>query len=317
MPEFFLFLNSMRFFNSRLLISLALLISLSEGFSQGGFLPPGAAFNQNRLKTVIITEAATGVAISAGLYFLWYRKHPRSRFHFFNDNNEWLQMDKIGHATTAYNIGVLQYDLMRWCGVNNNTSIAVGGLTALGYMSVIEIFDGFSSKWGFSKGDMLANIFGAAFFAAQQKVWNQQKFSLKWSFHFSPYAQYYPAELGNNFLSRMLKDYNGQTYWLSVNIASFLPASSGFPYWLNASVGYGAEGMIGARTNPATINGKPIPFYPRFRKYYFAPDANLFSIPTNSSFYNAATYLTQFSKIPAPALEWSKLKGLKLLPLYY
>src|ERR1700712_47097 len=109
------------------LITVALVISLSGAFGQGGFLPPAATFNQNRLKMVVITEAATGIVISTGLYFLWYRKHARSRFHFFNDNNEWLQMDKIGHATTAYNIGVLQYDLMRWCGVNNNTSIAVGG----------------------------------------------------------------------------------------------------------------------------------------------------------------------------------------------
>jgi len=226
-------------------------------------------------------------------------------------------MDKIGHATTAYNIGVIQYDLMRWCGVNNNTSITVGGLTAIGYMSIIEVFDGFSSKWGFSPGDMLANIFGAALFAAQQRGWNQQRVELKWSFHGSPYAQYYPAELGSNFFSRMLKDYNGQTYWLSFNIASFLPANSGFPYWLNMSVGYGAEGMIGARTNPTMLNGKPIPAFPRYRKFYFAPDADLFRIPTQSGFYNAAAYLTRFSKIPAPTLEWNAIKGLHFYPLYY
>jgi hypothetical protein len=226
-------------------------------------------------------------------------------------------MDKIGHATTAYNVGAIQYDLMRWCGVSNNTAITVGGLTALGYMSIIEIFDGFSSKWGFSKGDMVANIFGAALFAAQQKGWNQQRISMKWSFHMSPYAKYYPAELGTGFLSRMLKDYNGQTYWLSFNVASFLPTNSGFPYWLNLSAGYGAEGMIGARSNPATINGKTIPDFPRYRKFYFAPDANLYSIPTNSSLYNTAAYLTRFSKVPAPALEWSKLKGLRFSPLYY
>ena len=115
----------------------------------------------------------------------------------------------------------------------------------------------------------------------------------------------------------MLKDYNGQTYWLSFNIASFLPTNSGFPYWLNMSLGYGAEGMIGARTNPAVINGKTIPSFPRYRKFYFAPDADLFRIPTQSSFYNAAAYLTRFSKIPAPTLEWSKLKGLHFYPLYY
>jgi len=315
--DFLYFTYSRRIFVARPLAILCLVVSSGTACAQEIFLPPSPIYRADRLKTVVITEVATGVAISAALYFLWYRKHPRSHFHFFNDNAEWLQMDKVGHAATAYNIGTIQYDLMRWCGVDNNTSIAVGGLTALGYMSIIEIFDGFSSKWGFSKGDMLANIFGAALFAAQQKGWNQQRISMKWSFHMSPYAKYYPAELGSNFFSRMLKDYNGQTYWLSFNIASFLPTNSGFPYWLNMSLGYGAEGMIGARSNPTSVNGQAIPEFPRYRKFYFAPDANLFSIPTNSSFYNAAAYLTKFSKIPAPTLGWSKLNGLKFFPVYY
>ncbi len=317
MADFFSLGLKCRNLVSRHLFVLCLLLISLTSFAQELFLPPSATYQPDRLKTIVITEAATGVAISAGLYFLWYRKHPRSHFHFFNDNGEWLQMDKMGHATTAYNIGAIQYDLMRWCGVNNSESIVIGGLTAIGYMSIIEIFDGFSSKWGFSNGDMLANIFGAALFAAQQKGWNQQRISLKWSFHGSPYAKYYPAELGSNFLSRMLKDYNGQTYWLSFNIASFLPTNTGFPYWLNLSLGYGAEGMIGARTNPSLIDGKNIPDFPRYRKFYFAPDANLFSIPTNSSVYNAAAYLTKFSKVPAPALEWSQLKGFRFIPIYY
>lgn len=317
MVKFFSLGYKLRNLISRPLLIICLLVNSLDDIAQGIFLPPSSTYQPDRLKTIVVTEVATGVVISAGLYFLWYRKHPRSHFHFFNDNGEWLQMDKIGHATTAYNIGTIQYDLMRWCGVKNDASIAVGGLTAIGYMSIVEIFDGFSSKWGFSNGDMLANIFGAALFAAQQKGWNQQKISLKWSFHGSPYAKYYPAELGNNFLSRMLKDYNGQTYWLSFNIASFLPSNSGFPYWLNMSFGYGAEGMIGARSNPSSINGVAIPEFPRYRKFYFAPDANLYSIPTNSSVYNATAYLTKFSKIPAPTLEWSKLKGFRFIPIYY
>ena len=204
-----------------------LLVFLCDFFyarSQSGFLPPGEQYNANRMRTVIITEVASGVAVSAGLYFLWYRKHPRSRFHFFNDNSEWLQMDKAGHATTAYNIGSIQYDLMRWCGVKNDASIAIGSITALGYMSIVEVLDGFSSKWGFSKGDMFANIFGTALFAFQQKAWNQQRISLKFSFHTTGFAQYYSSELGKNLVSRMLKDYNGQTYWLSFNMASFFSA---------------------------------------------------------------------------------------------
>jgi hypothetical protein len=301
----------------RPLVIICFLVITIPGFAQQNFLPPDAVYNPGRLRTVVISEVATGVAISAGLYFLWYRKHPKSHFHFFNDNGEWLQMDKVGHATTAYNIGTIQYDLMRWCGVKNDASIAIGGLTALSYMSIVEIFDGFSSKWGFSKGDMLANIFGVALFAAQQKGWHQQRISLKWSFHGSPFPQYYPAELGSDFLSRMLKDYNGQTYWLSFNVASFLSANNSFPHWLNMNLGYGAEGMIGARANPAEIDGHSVPAFSRYRQFYFSPDADLFRVPSSSSAFNAAAYLTRFSKIPAPALEWSIQKGLRLIPFYY
>src|SRR4051812_36262005 len=69
--------------------------------AQNSFLPYSDAYRPDRLRTVLITETVSAAAISTGLYFLWYRKHPRSRFHFFNDNAEWLQVDKIGHATTA------------------------------------------------------------------------------------------------------------------------------------------------------------------------------------------------------------------------
>src|SRR5260221_10917592 len=100
---------------------LVFLLSLiPESSAQNKFLEPSAVYNPSRLRGLAITEIAGGILISAGLYYLWYRKHPRSGFHFFNDNREWLQIDKIGHMTTAYNIGVIQYDLMRWCGVRND-----------------------------------------------------------------------------------------------------------------------------------------------------------------------------------------------------
>jgi hypothetical protein len=317
LKELILFKYKIRNGLLRFVLILVLLFEFLGGQAQSGFLPRSDRYIPGRMRTVIISEVATGVAISAGLYFLWYRKHPRSRFHFFNDNAEWLQVDKVGHATTAYTIGTIQYDLMRWCGVDKDPSIAIGSITALGYMSIVEVLDGFSSKWGFSKGDMIANIFGTALFAFQQKAWDQQRISLKFSFHPTSYAKYYPAELGSNLISRMLKDYNGQTYWLSFNIGSFLPAKTDFPGWLNLSLGYGAEGMIGGYNNPDSLNGVKIPNFSRYRQFYFSPDADLFRIPSTSPVFNSAAYLTRFSKIPGPALEWNKEKGIRFHPLYY
>lgn len=293
-----------------LLLLMFLLIGTERVFSQQFVFPPSDTYQPNRLKKVVLSEVIVGGLCSVGLYYLWYKKFPKSRFHFFNDNNEWLQMDKVGHMTTAYNIGVIQNDLMRWCGLKKDPSIVIGAITGLTYMSIIEVMDGFSSNWGFSKGDMLANITGTAIFAAQQKWWGQQRVSLKFSFHSSPFAKYNPAELGRNFQSRMIKDYNGQTYWLSFNIKSFLPMKSNFPAWANLALGYGAEGMIGASANPAQINGQTIPYFKRYRQFYLSADADLMRI---KSFYlfNDAAYLTHFLKLPFSALEYNTNKKWK------
>jgi hypothetical protein len=297
---------------------LVLLISFSIQTvnAQQYFLPPSPTFRQDRFKTVVITEAAIGLAASAGLYFLWYRKFPHSRFHLFNDNKEWLLVDKVGQAVTAYNIGVFQNDLMRWCGVSPNSSILIGSASALGYMSIIEVMDGFSKHWGFSKGDMLANIAGTAIFAMQQRFWGEQRISMKFSAHYTLFPQYYPAELGDNRASRLLKDYNGQTYWLSFNIKSFLSSANSFPAWANIAMGYGADGMIGGYNNPPVINGKAIPNFKRVRQFYLAPDADLFRIKSAAPF-NTAAYILKTSKIPMPALQIDSEGKWKVKPIYY
>lgn len=305
------------FLLKQVLVTAFLLSFIPRLHSQDLFLEPSPQYNPARLRGVLITEIAGGMVISAGLYYLWYRKHPRSRFHLFNDNREWLQVDKVGHLTTAYNIAAIQYDLMRWCGVKNDASIAIGSLTALGYMSIIEVLDGFSSKWGFSKGDMLANIVGSALFAAQQKGWGEQRVSLRFSYHGTIYPRYYPQELGKNWSSRIIKDYNGQTYWLSLNIKSFLPAGNDFPAWLNMSAGYGAEGMVGAMKNPSSVNNKPVPDFQRIRQFYLAPDIDLMRVSSHNRPFVTAAYLSRFIKFPAPALEWNTSKRWKLHPFYF
>ncbi len=300
---------------SKIVFTVTLCLFFVSGFTQH-FLPSSDVYRPDRLKKVIITEVAIGTAVSVGLYYLWYKKFPRSRFHFFNDSREWLQMDKVGHAVTAYNAGVLQYDLMRWSGVKKNDAIIIGSATALGSLTIIELLDGFSTHWGFSKSDMLANLVGTAIFAAQQKWWDEQRISMKFSAHLSPYAQYHKGELGNNFASRILKDYNGQSYWLSVNLKSFLPAGSSVPAWAAVSFGYGADGMIGGHSNPTTLKGVPIPHFERTRRFMIAPDADLFRIRSIAP-VDAATYMTRPVKWPAPTLEMNSKGKFRFYGLYH
>ncbi len=273
--------------------------------------------NRGRLTGVVVTEAVLTTAGTIALHYLWYKKFPKSRFHFFNDNAEWLTMDKIGHATTAYNFSAIQYDVMRWSGVDNKKAAWVGGLTALGLQTMIEIFDGFSSGWGFSKGDMLANITGSALFVAQQLAWGQQRARLKFSFHKTIYSKYNPAELGANKWQSWLKDYNGQTYWLSVNPASFLKSSTSFPQWLNISAGIGADGMIGARTNPAMIGNVKIPEFKRQHRFLLSADVDLKRIDNQNMDPHLLLTVPNVLKIPAPALSFQKDKPLSVHWLYW
>lgn len=298
-------------------LTLFVFFVYTTAIAQNDFFQPSEKYNAGRVRGTIIAEAIAGTAVTFGLNYLWYKKFPHSRFHFFNDNSEWLNMDKVGHATTAYNIASIQSDIFHWGGVKPGTAAVVGTLTSLGFMTMIELLDGHSEKWGFSKGDMLANIAGCLLFQGQQWMWGQQRISLKFSYHQTMFAKYYPQELGNNWRERMLKDYNGQTYWLSFNIGSFMSSKNDFPKWLNASVGYGAEGMIGARENPKEINGQKIPDFNRFRQFYFSFDTDLYRVNDVSDFSNTLLKLNRTFKMISPTLEWNKEEGAKWHWFYY
>ena len=242
-------------------------------------------FNKKRFALVTGTEAALYAGSLIGLNELWYKDYPRSAFHSFNDNQEWLQMDKIGHLTTSYYVGRVGIGLLKWSGVKRKKAIWFGGMLGFTYQSTIEVLDGYSSEWGFSWGDFAANTGGSLLCIGQELAWNEQRIVLKYSFQQSEYAKFRPNLLGKNLQENMLKDYNGQTYWLSVNPASFMNHDAKFPKWLNIAVGYGANGMTGGEFNPPYIDEDGFQIYhERYRQYYLSFDmykypANFFGIP--------------------------------------
>lgn len=273
---------------------------------------PKIPFSKKRLAIVTGTEAALYAGSMYGLNQLWYKNYPRSSFHFFDDNYEWLQMDKCGHATTAYYVGRVGIGLMKWSGVERKKAIWYGGMVGSVYQSTIEVLDGYSSQWGFSIGDFTANTIGSIVVVGEELAWDEQRIVLKFSFHPSIYAPYRPDELGKTLQENILKDYNGQTYWLSVNPSSFMSKQTKFPKWLNIAVGYGAEGMTGAFFNPPYISagGWQINF-DRYRQYYLSFDVDLTRIKAKSKILNTVFNTIGFIKIPAPSIEFNKygIKG--------
>ena len=294
------------FKNKYLCIALLLFFSFDLLIAQTDSIP-STSFNKNRLITVVGTETILYGGSLIGLNELWYKDFPRSSFHFFNDNSEWLQMDKVGHTVTSYYIGRVGIGLMKWSGVERKKAIWYGGMLGFLYQTNIEILDGFSSQWGFSIGDATANTVGSLMVIGQELAWDEQRIVFKYSFQQSKFSKYRPNELGKNLQENLIKDYNGQTYWLSVNLYSFMSKECKFPKWLNIAVGYGAEGMTGGMANPLYIdaNGNQITFE-RYRQFYLSLDVDLTRIKTRSKFLKTIFYSVGFIKFPAPALEFTK-----------
>lgn len=268
------------------------------------------SLDSRRLTKVLIAEGVLYGSSLAGLNKLWYSNYSRSSFHFFNDNDEWLQMDKAGHAITGYHLSELSTDVYRWAGMGETKSAIWGSITGFGYLTVIEILDGFSAKWGASSGDLIANTFGSGLFLAQELAWQEQRLMLKWSFHLTDYAKKRPEALGSSFPERMLKDYNGQTIWLSVNPWTFAKNSC-LPQWLSFSVGYSANGMLGA-----TANKPPWQHIDSYRQYLVSLDVDWRRIPTRSKTLKFVFKTMSFVKLPFPALEFSE-NGFKAHAIYW
>lgn len=246
----------------------------------------------------------------------WYKNYPKTSFHTFNDSKEWLQMDKIGHAWAAYNAGRASAAMWRWAGLGSKKAAWIGGLSSSAYLTVIEILDAHSAKWGWSWVDMGANVFGSGLFIGQELGWQEQRVKLKFSFHRKDYGETMLNEraddlFGKAWTERMLKDYNGQTYWLSANLKSFFPRSD-LPSWLNIAVGYGADGMFGGFENKWN-NGDPgFPIdrtdIKRYRQWYLAPDISFSKIKTNKKAVKVLLAALDAFKFPAPSLEISNGK---------
>jgi hypothetical protein len=298
-------------------IVLLFLLNLSFSFSQSSFdsfLKPSDTLNKPRRNAVVISEIGIASATLVGLNQLWYADYPKSDFHTINDNAEWLQMDKIGHVYSSYHLGRLSAEAMNWSGMSKKTQLIYGATAGFVFLSTVEVFDGYSSQWGFSVGDLAANAGGTLLYISQELAWKEQRITPKFSFHTTVYPSYRPEVLGSSFTEQILKDYNGQTYWLSGNLHSFFKNSK-IPEWLNVAVGYGGEGMVAADSK--IVNDVFFPERQNTRQFYLSFDADLTKIKTKSHFLKTVFSLVNTIKIPSPTFEINSYGKGKFHILYF
>jgi hypothetical protein len=281
------------------------------GAWMGGPMAEGDSSERDRF---LLASGGQALAIGGSFYFLeeaWYSQHPRTRFHFFDDSRSWLQMDKAGHFWSGHQLGAWSSSIWSWSGMERDRADIWGTLTGLTFLSGIETMDGFSKGWGFSLSDAGSNLLGAGSFWLQKRFWGEAYILPVFSYKTSPYAKHRPGLLGENFGERLLKDYNGQTYWLDLHPHLFA-GDSEWPDWLALSVGYGASGMLGGTENPSFgPSGDPLPSFQRHRRYFLSVDLLMEELPVEGKGWRTLFKILDAFKFPLPALEYNERSGLQ------
>jgi hypothetical protein len=271
--------------------------------------------NKQRLYLVAGLETGAYLAGLSYLRFIWYRDHERVPFHFYNDLPGYFQIDKLGHAYSAYYESYASYHALRWAGLSKNKALWYGGPSGLLFQTPIEIFDGLYKGWGFSWSDMIANATGPLLFSFQQAYFDEQIVRFKFSYSPSGYPKYHPR-LGTTPVESFFLDYNGHSYWLSLNLKS-VSGMKNWPSWLNLALGYSINGVIKDFENPTTYNGEPFPFLERYRQYVFSLDIDWTRIETDKIWLQKLFHVLNMIKVPFPALEYNRVDGIKGHWIYF
>lgn len=302
--------NIIRFFFLLFIINIFL---NNYSISQSRFFSNAEKPSKKRMWIASGLASYVEIGSLTALYQVWYAQNSNSSFHFFDDFGNWGNVDKYGHSYSAYQFSRTCTELYKWTGMSQKKSAVIGSSIGLGYQTTLEIFDGFSSGYGFSWGDVLFNLLGTGIFLGQELTLKQQLCLPKFSYLPTTYASIRPSALGSNHAQRLLKDYNGQTYWLSFS-PSIFSKNNQFPKWLCVSIGYGIDGrIVGDQTNYTDQNG--ISYYSK-AEYYLSLDLDLKKIPVKNKTIKKILSSLNYLKIPAPAIS-IRGKQLKIYPIYF
>ncbi len=302
------------------------------------FLIPSDTFNRKRFFQSTALAGGLYAATSVGLWQAWYKGYSLGDFHLIDDRGEWEHMDKFGHAYTSYQYTRWANQGLNWSGTPRGRRLIIASGASLLLQSTIEIMDGYSEAWGYSWSDMAYNTGGITLFLGQDLLFGEQRIRPKFSAfrqnHSSAPVRSQPSDAppesladraaeqyGTTPWERFVKDYNGQTVWLSTNpfvLAGF--AERRKMNWLMLSVGYSPRNVYGAFGNNWGTGGN---FYDgesaasRQREYVISLDIDFERIPARKPAVKTLLHLLNHMKFPAPALVLNAAQKPDWRWLYY
>lgn len=210
--------------------------------AQGGAAPgPSLALKaRDPFRTTALIAASIGLTAAYGKTH-WWQDGFSGQFKtvdegWFGQDTANGGADKLGHAMFAYAGTRLLTRAFEWAGNDPGNALKLGLLTSVGTLMGVELLDGYSRQWRFSKEDAIFNLAGGAL-----AYWLETHpgadalvdFRLQYSRSTGPQGRRSFNPFG---------DYSGQRY-LVVFKASGVPVLRQQPIlrYLEFNVGYGAR----------------------------------------------------------------------------
>ncbi len=172
-------------------------------------------FLQRPVVRTTITVAGLHAGFAAWTYFAWYGNQTQSPTLIVRDEG-WFGADtyaggadKLGHFTFNYALTRGTAQLFRSAGMRQRTSLLLAnGLTMLSFF-VIEIKDGYHAGFGFSWGDIVANLSGNLF-ATVMELWPALDRVVDLRIRYQPSADYIRRAAGDE--TNLGEDYSGMRF---------------------------------------------------------------------------------------------------------
>ena len=225
-------------------------------------------------------------------YWLVFEKgwwdDEKSHFHFENDFDYAMNLDKFGHFAAGVILGESFYEGYRWAGASEFQSYLFAGLSAMMTHVAIDVKDGYSPEWGFSIFDVLSGTLGGFLPMAERYIPVFKYVDLKWSYWINTKAYYRQSETGV-----FTDDYCNQTFWASFKPYRLLPnaAREYYPSWLAIAAGLSIDEKV--------FTHEP---HPR-REVYIALDYDLEAFRPQSRMARQVIKFLNYFKLPAPAVQ--------------
>lgn len=205
---------------------------------------------------------------------------------YLQDDTKEGGADKLGHAWAAYALTGASAALYRSWGYDVNQAALYGSGTSLLITTIIEVGDGLSREFGFSKEDLLANTLGVGFEYLRQ-IYPALGKRVMYRWEWTPTEVFWEGEADPT------TDYSGSRYLLAFPLRGW--GATGRPWrWLELQAGLYAQGYADAA-----------PFFDQERAAFVGIGLNLTAI-LEEAFDSSALHVFDYFQLPGISLrnEW-------------